>query len=134
MKHQHVSDHSQMCLCLTGVSLQANTQALLTLAGLAEEAIVMVEWANTTFRPCHYVALDHAHKRIVLAIRGSLELGDICTDLQAAPLDFDFRGVQGKVHQGLMSAATYVHSNTAEALAAAAQAHPGWPLLITGGH
>lgn len=31
-----------------------------------------------------------------------------------------------------MSAATYVHCNTADALARAAAAHPGWPLLVTG--
>lgn len=31
-----------------------------------------------------------------------------------------------------MSAATFVHCNTAEALQSAAQTHPGWPLVITG--
>ncbi len=31
-----------------------------------------------------------------------------------------------------MSAATYVHSNTASTLRRAAAEHPGWPLLLTG--
>lgn len=38
----------------------------------------------------------------------------------------------GKVHEGMMGAATFVHCNTAAALEAAAQAHPGWPLVVTG--
>ena len=33
---------------------------------------------------------------------------------------------------GMMAAATYVHSNTAEALAAAGRDFPGWPLFLTG--
>lgn len=43
-----------------------------------------------------------------------------------------FVGVAGKVHEGMMSAATFVHCNTAEALQSAAQTYPGWPLVITG--
>lgn len=38
----------------------------------------------------------------------------------------------GKVHEGMMAAATFVHCNTAAALQAAAQKHPGWPLIVTG--
>lgn len=32
----------------------------------------------------------------------------------------------------MMAAATFVHCNTAAALEAAAQKHPGWPLVVTG--
>lgn len=35
---------------VTGVSVQANTQALLSMAGLEAEDVVMVEWSNTTFK------------------------------------------------------------------------------------
>ena len=37
-----------------------------------------------------------------------------------------------QVHEGIMAAATYVHSNTASTLQRAAAEHPGWPLLLTG--
>ncbi len=37
-----------------------------------------------------------------------------------------------QVHEGIMAAATYVHSNTASTLRRAAAKHPGWPLLLTG--
>ena len=38
----------------------------------------------------------------------------------------------GKVHEGMMSAATFVHCNTAAALQSAADSYPGWPLVVTG--
>ena len=37
-----------------------------------------------------------------------------------------------KVHEGMMAAATFVHCNTVNALQAAAQQFPGWPVLVTG--
>lgn len=58
-----------------GVSLQANTQALMTLAGLqSTEDILLTAWNNDTFRPCHYVAVDRTRRNIILAVRGSLEV------------------------------------------------------------
>ena len=38
----------------------------------------------------------------------------------------------GKVHEGMMSAATFVHCNTAAALESAARSYPGWSLVVTG--
>ena len=38
----------------------------------------------------------------------------------------------GKVHEGMMSAATFVHCNSAAALESVAHTHPGWPLVVTG--
>jgi len=40
--------------------------------------------------------------------------------------------VTGKVHEGMMSAATFVHCNSAAALESVAHTHPGWPLVVTG--
>ena len=201
-------------------------------AGIPVEDIVMAEWRSSVFRPCHYLAVDRARRRLVLVVRGSLELSDIATDLTARwaavgcgvgcggwcgggggmvavdgcgrftrtappgsaqsvcalvcvqrahgttlavtagvlgqghgecpgcgqpmrgsfdpplprlpwplhfpciwcrPIEFDFGGgLLGHVHQGLMSAATYVHLNTAQALRTAAERFAGWPLLVTG--
>lgn len=42
-------------------------------------------------RPCHYVAIDVKRSSIVLAVRGSLELGDLETDVTAAALPFEFQ-------------------------------------------
>jgi hypothetical protein len=116
-----------------GVSQQANTQALLSLAGtLAPEDILKAEWSASDFRPCHYVALDRRARRIVISVRGSLEVSDLYTDVAAAPVAWEFNGTRGFVHEGLLSAATYVHASTSEVLAEAVRDHPGWPVLLTG--
>lgn len=41
-----------------------------------------------------------------------------------------FAAVQ--VHEGMMQAATFVHTNAYEALQAAAERFPGWPVMLTG--
>lgn len=47
-------------------------------------------------------------------------------------MEVSLNGVSGWVHEGIFSAATYVHCTTAAALAEAARRFPGWPLLVTG--
>ncbi|GFR52636.1 hypothetical protein Agub_g15227, partial [Astrephomene gubernaculifera] len=118
---------------ITGASAEANLEAIHLFTGIPVEDVVMAEWRSSVFRPCHYLAVDRRRRRLVLAVRGSLELADIATDLTARPVEFDFGcGLTGWVHQGLMSAASYVQLNTAAALRAAAERFPGWPLLVTG--
>mmetsp|Transcript_1514 Transcript_1514/g.4497 ORF Transcript_1514/g.4497 Transcript_1514/m.4497 type:complete len:838 (-) Transcript_1514:371-2884(-) len=115
-----------------GASGAANNQALHLLAGVRPEDVIMADWHSSLSRPCHYVAVDRANQAVVLSIRGSLEAGDIFSDLSASPLEMSFLGADGHVHEGLMAAATYIHSNTACALQAAGRDFPGWPLFLTG--
>jgi hypothetical protein len=104
-----------------GVSEQANLRALLSIARLPHARDVLhAEWRAAPFRPAHYVAVDRRRRCVVLCVRGSLGLGDAMTDLAAAPRPFEFRGVRGHVHEGLMAAAAYVQSRCADALARAA--------------
>ncbi|WIA34143.1 hypothetical protein OEZ86_012507 [Tetradesmus obliquus] len=117
---------------ITGVSLQANTQALMSLAGFDASDVLLTAWDNDTFRPCHYVAVDRARQCLVLGVRGSLEVGDLETDITAAPLAFEFQGVAGWVHEGLLAAAAFVVANTVDALAEGSARHPGWPLVVAG--
>ena len=37
-----------------------------------------------------------------------------------------------QVHEGMMQAATFVHTNAYAALQAAAERFPGWPVMLTG--
>lgn len=53
---------------------------------------------------------------------GAATLADSCSMVRTC----------AQVHEGMMSAATFVHCNTSEALAEAARRFPGWPLLLTG--
>ena len=84
---------------------------------------------RTSLFPCR------ANELVVLGIRGSLQVGDLLSDLTAAPFffgSFGSDGVSGHVHPGMLSAATYVQCCTREALEEAARRCPGWPLLLTG--
>jgi hypothetical protein len=56
------------------VSLQANTQALMSLAGFDASDILLTAWDNDTFRPCHYVAVDRARQCLVRAVAVWLNL------------------------------------------------------------
>lgn len=53
------------CCCAAGVSLQANTQALMSLAGFESSDVLLTAWNNDTFRPCHYVAVDKKRQCLV---------------------------------------------------------------------
>lgn len=69
--------------------------------------LLFAEWRNSAFRPCHYLAVDHASRCAVLAIRGSLEMGDFISDMSAEGVDVCLMGCHGHVHEGMLSAATY---------------------------
>ena len=60
-------------------------------------------------RPCHFLAYDRRRGRLVLAIRGSLEVGDLLTDLHASPTPVTLGGQSCHVHDGMLRAATHVH-------------------------
>jgi hypothetical protein len=54
-----------LLLLAAGVSLQANTQALMSLAGFEASDVLLTAWDNDTFRPCHYVAVDKTRQCLV---------------------------------------------------------------------
>lgn len=96
-----------------GASPEANNEAVAALAGLHPSTdLLLAEWRNSPYRPCHYVAIDRANQCVVLAIRwewklswegwesggllgegwfvpccrGSLQVVGLVSDLAAAPL------------------------------------------------
>ena len=72
----------------------------------------------------------------MLTIRGSLELGDLLTDLHAKPIAVHLPACGDNttchVHEGMLRAAAFVHCNTADALEEASGRFPEWPLFVTG--
>jgi len=115
-----------------GVSQEANNEAISELTGISLEHIVQSNWRNSPFRPCYYVAVDTANHCIVISIRGSLELGDLLSDVTANSLHVTLLGVDGWVHEGMMASATYIHCCTKAALHELGIQYPGWPVLVTG--
>jgi hypothetical protein len=117
---------------VTGASIEANNEAVAALAGISPEDILLSHWRNYPFRPCHYVAIDRVNTCVVISIRGTLEIGDLLSDLAAHPMEVELGGVDGWVHPGILAAASYIHCTTEAALKEAAKKCPGWPVLITG--
>lgn len=52
-----------------GASVDANLRAVSQYTGYSKEDIVMSDWTNREYQPCHFIAKDHEQKRIILAIR-----------------------------------------------------------------
>ncbi|KAJ3103380.1 hypothetical protein HDU97_010218 [Phlyctochytrium planicorne] len=79
----------------------------------------------------HYVALDRLARVVVVALRGTLGLSDVLTDMR---FDYaDFRG--GRVHAGMLrSAAMKFRKGTVvfEAVDRALRENPGYGLVLTG--
>jgi len=108
----------------SGASDAANNDAVARLVGggfRSRGDLLFSSWAASVSRPCHYVALDRASRRVVLAVRGSLAASDLLSNLSARPMEVSLLGAQGRAHEGMMRAATYVHCSTAAALEKAAE-------------
>lgn len=49
--------------------MEANNEAVGALAGIDPADILLSQWRNYTYRPCHYVAIDRANQCVVVAVR-----------------------------------------------------------------
>ena len=99
-----------------------------SVAGLAEENIVLCCPNSAPFEPAFCVALDEAKKRIVLAIRGTQNFYDAVTDIQISPSEFR----SGYVHGGFMKAADYVYKSTIDILKELKRTHEDYAIRIVG--
>lgn len=86
---------------MAGASIEANIEAVSEISKIPKEDIILSQWSNSHYRPCHFLALDHQHKNIIICIRGSLEAGDIVTDISGEPLLVSFGNQLGQVHEGI---------------------------------
>jgi sn1-specific diacylglycerol lipase len=56
-----------------------------------------------------FVALDHQHQAVVIAIRGTLSLKDTLTDMTADSDHMDVEGVEdAHAHKGILQAARFI--------------------------
>lgn len=65
-------------------------------------------------------------------VRGTLEVGDVLSDISANPVRMRASGAEGWAHDGFFKSAQHVLQAVQPALRQAAQQFPGRPLLITG--
>lgn len=86
------------------------------------------EWHPMPFSPAALVALDHASRWVVLAVRGTLSGPDTITDACAHSAPF----LGGTAHAGFALSAWQVVQRHVPAVAAALAAFPEYQLVLTG--
>lgn len=106
------------------------------MTGLTDEDLIYVSFHNRVYEIPFYVAIDHQTCSVVVAIRGTLSLSDILTDLTA---EYDSLYTDGCpqgifCHRGMLQAAHFVKRKLEEshALSDAFALHQSYSLAITG--
>ena len=91
------------------------------------------DWESKTHRPAYFIVRDRKHKKVVLAIRGTLSARDVLTDLCASAENFE-AGCEGqhRAHHGMLEAAKRVANATGEAVSAELDANPDYSLVLVG--
>lgn len=75
---------------------------------IQDEDILYEAWKTAdVYVPAHFLVVDKNRNIIVLAIRGTLSVSDVVTDLISRSVPF--KG--GKAHQGILEAANRLYSS-----------------------
>ena len=92
---------------------------------------ILIEGVAAVHRPAHFVAIDHRLRRVILSLRGTVNVLDSLTNLQCgtARLSDD----SGAAHEGMLSAARELAAGqVGAAIAALTESHPDYQLRVTG--
>ncbi|QDZ19310.1 putative lipase [Chloropicon primus] len=95
---------------------------------MPQSELLHSNWDTGMFAPSCYVAVDHEHKWVVLAIRGTFHSSDALTDACAEEEEF----LDGYAHAGMCAAAWNMIKEQLPRLASALHRHPGYELVTTG--
>lgn len=107
----------------------SNLRAFLDMTGLDAEDIVCARWKTAgPFSPVYVVARDHAMRWIVVAVRGTIAMKDIWTDLAANPVPF----LDGMGHEGFVLMADRLIGSLREVLSREAERFPGYCVVFCG--
>lgn len=110
-----------------------NLQTLLKKTGIEADDVVQAAWESKTHRPAYFIVRDRKHKRLVLAIRGTLSARDVLTDLCAAAETYE-TGCEGlhRAHHGMLQAARGVATETAASIDDELALNPDYSLVLVG--
>ena len=96
----HIVDDN-MCHC--------HLAALHKVTGLNEMDIIYCSFENDIYQVPFLVCLDHERQSVVIAIRGTLSLADVVTDLTASTHPIELPGFPDfLVHKGMLKTATWI--------------------------
>ncbi|XP_066545751.1 diacylglycerol lipase-beta isoform X2 [Amia ocellicauda] len=119
-----------------GDHLGCHFTSMLHTTGLQYRDFIYISFHNKIYEIPFYVALDHKKEAVLVAVRGTLSLRDVLTDLSADCESLPIDGVEGPcyAHKGIMQAANYIYKKLINdgILNQAFTIAPEYRLVITG--
>lgn len=119
-----------------GDHLGCHFSSILHSTGLHYRDFIHVSFHNQIYEIPFFVALDHKREAVLVAVRGTLSLKDVLTDLSAECENLPLEGVIGAcyAHKGMCQAAGYIYKKLVNdgILNQAFSIAPEYKLVITG--
>ncbi|XP_062382273.1 diacylglycerol lipase-beta [Sardina pilchardus] len=119
-----------------GDSLGCHFTSILQTTGLQYRDFIHISFHNQIYEIPFFVALDHKKESVLVAVRGTLSLKDVLTDLSAECENLPIEGVSGAsyAHKGISQAAHYIYKRLVNdgILRQAFSIAPEYRLVITG--
>ncbi|KAK7134174.1 hypothetical protein R3I93_017547 [Phoxinus phoxinus] len=119
-----------------GDSLGCHFSSILQSTGLQYRDFIHISFHNQIYEIPFFVALDHKREAVLVAVRGTLSLKDVLTDLSAECENISVDGVSGTcyAHKGISQAAHYIYKKLLNdgILSQAFNIAPEYKLVITG--
>lgn len=110
--------------------------SILQSTGLQYRDFIHISFHNQIYEIPFFVALDHKREAVLVAVRGTLSLKDVLTDLSAECENLSVEGVSGTcyAHKGICQAAHYIYKRLENdgILSQAFNIAPEYTLVITG--
>ncbi|KAI1896596.1 hypothetical protein AGOR_G00096400 [Albula goreensis] len=119
-----------------GDHLGCHFTSILHSTGLQYRDFIHISFHNQIYEIPFFVALDHKKEAVLVAVRGTLSLRDVLTDLSADCENLPIEGVTGTcyAHKGIAQAASYIYKKLINdgILNQAFTIAPEYRLVITG--
>lgn len=119
-----------------GDNLGCHFTSILQSTGLQYRDFIHISFHNQIYEIPFFVALDHKREAVLVAVRGTLSLKDVLTDLSAECENLTVEGMSGTcyAHKGISQAANYIYKKLVNdgILSQAFNIAPEYKLVITG--
>lgn len=119
-----------------GDALGCHFTSILQSTGLQYRDFIHISFHNQIYEIPFFVALDHKREAVLVAVRGTLSLKDVLTDLSAECENLSVEGVSGScyAHKGISQAAHFIYKRLVHdgILSQAFSIAPEYKLVVTG--
>uniref|UniRef100_V9KDF3 Diacylglycerol lipase-beta n=1 Tax=Callorhinchus milii TaxID=7868 RepID=V9KDF3_CALMI len=119
-----------------GDHLGCHLTSMIKITGLQYRDFIHISFHNKIYEIPFYVALDHKTEAVLVAVRGTLSLRDVLTDLSTECENLNIDGMSEGcfAHKGILHAASYIYRKlvTDGILSQAFVIAPEYKLVVTG--